>query len=506
MRVLQIVLGLFLASVLVVLSGCDSFVDRNPDTFISSSEFYSSPDEVEQGVLGAYSQLQPLYDVGGSDFFAFTEMRADNTTFQYNAGDRGNFEMESLDEFTIAADNIPTNELWSDLYRGVSQSNTILTRIQNVEFDDNALQAQYRGEAQFLRALYYYHLVNLWGGVPLNLEEVDGPTEAFTEEGRASAEEVYQQVVSDAQSAIDNLPVRGEAAPGRATKSAARMLLAKTHMWRGNHDEAAGLLRDVRDSSYGLLDNYDAVYDPANKNHREAIFSVQYDATLSNGEESSTFLYRFVPFNSVNSADLTYGNIGGVAFAGYNIPTRGMLEAYESGDERLDASVGFYAQDDNTQYPEAINDSIPYIEKYRHEHSVQFETPDNFPVFRYSEALLLLAEAINETNGGPTSEAYTALNNVRGRADLNGLSGLSHDEFQEAVYQEQRVELAFENKRWYNLLRTDRMVDVMQPHGQRMQQLIPRLSSSTYQVEGKQRLPIPTREVRLNDLEQNPNW
>lgn len=506
MRVLQTILGFVLVSALFVLSGCDSFVDKNPDTFVSSSEFYSSPDEVNQGVLGTYSQLQPLYDVGGSDFFAFTEMRADNTTFQYNPGDRGNDQMESLDDFTIQPDYVPIEGLWSDLYRGVSQANTVLTRIEGVEFDDDAQRAQYRGEAQFLRALYYYHLVNLWGGVPLVLEEVDGPSEAFTEEGRSSAEAVYQQVISDAESAIDNLPVRGDADPGRATKSAARMLLAKTHMWRGNYDEAVGLLREVRDSNYGLLDNYEDIYDPANKNHREAIFSVQYDGSISNGEESSTFLYRFVPFNSVNSADLTYGNIGGVAFAGYNIPTHDMIEAYESGDERLDASVGFYVRDENTQYPEAIGDSIPYVEKYRHEHSVEFETPDNFPVFRYAETLLLLAEALNETNGGPTSEAYTALNNVRERAGLSSLSGLSQEEFREAVYQEQRIELAYENKRWYNLLRTDRMVDVMQPHGQEMRDLIPRLTPSTYQVDGKQRLPIPFREVRLNNLEQNSGW
>lgn len=497
-------LSVLLASFLVV-SGCDSFIDREPDTFLSSSKFYSSPEEVEQGVLGVYSQLQPLYDVGGSDFFAFTEMRSDNTTFQYNPGDRGDEQMESLDDFRIEAEDVPVEELWTDLYQGVLQANTVLTRIEGVEFEDDTQRSKLRAEAQFLRALYYYHLVNLWGGVPLILEEVDGPDAAFTEEGRSSTEAVYQQVISGAESAINNLPTRAEAEQGRATKSAARMLLAKTHMWRGNYQEALGPLREVRDSGYGLLDDYENIYDPGNKGHREEIFSVQYDGSISNGEESSSFLYRFVPFNSVNSGDLTFGNIGGVAFAGYNIPTRDLLENYEQGDERLEASVGFYEREENTQYPVAIGDSIPYIEKYRHEHSVEFETPDNFPVFRYAEALLLLAEAINETEG-PTNEALSALNDVRERAGLSRLSNLSQSEFREAVYQEQQVELAFENKRWYDLLRNDRMVDVMRPHGQRQRDLVPRLTPSSYQVEGKQLLPIPFREVRLNDLEQNPGW
>jgi hypothetical protein len=183
-----------------------------------------------------------------------------------------------------------------------------------------------------------------------------------------------------------------------------------------------------------------------------------------------------------------------------------MLRSYESGDERLEASIGFYERDANTEYPVAIGDSIPYIEKYRHQHSNEFETPDNFPVFRYAETLLLLAESINESNGGPTSEAYSALNRVRERAGLNDLSGLSQGEFREAVQEELRVELAFENKRWYNLLRTGDMVDVMQPHGEEQRQLTPRLTSSTYQVQGKNLLPIPFREVRLNNLEQNANW
>jgi hypothetical protein len=118
----------------------------------------------------------------------------------------------------------------------------------------------------------------------------------------------------------------------------------------------------------------------------------------------------------------------------------------------------------------------------------------------------MLAEALNEL--GRTGEAYAYVDQVRGRAGLAPLpAGLAQDQFRDAVQHEQRVELAFENKRWYQLLRTDRAVAVMNPHGEQMKQLMPRLSDAAYQVQPYMlRYPVPAREVRLNGFAQNPGW
>jgi hypothetical protein len=278
-------------------------------------------------------------------------------------------------------------------------------------------------------------------------------------------------------------------------------------MTRGNFSDAVGPLRTVvNNSGHALLQDYANVFNPDNKGHMEAIFSIGFNADVASGEEASSWIYRFAPFNSEN--DLTYGLQGVDAAAGFNTPTPDMIDAYESGDERKAVSVGFYENPQNTQYPEAIGDSIPYIEKYRHPFGTFNQTRENWPVFRFAEAKLLLAEAINET-AGPTSEAIGHLNDVRERAGLNRLSGLAQSQFREAVYQEQRVELAFENKRWYNLKRTGRALDVMEDHAQEQLQRLPPsvLASGSYQIEEfKLLLPIPFREVRLNDLQQNPMW
>jgi starch-binding outer membrane protein, SusD/RagB family len=225
---------------------------------------------------------------------------------------------------------------------------------------------------------------------------------------------------------------------------------------------------------------------------------------VANGSEASNWIYRFAPHNS--GSNLTFGLQGpGGAYAGWNIPTFDMVRAYEDGDLRKDASIGFYVRPGNREHDVAIGDSIPFIRKYHHPFDVAGQTRENWPVYGYGRVLLLLAEALNEV--GQTGEAATYLNQVRKRAGLEPLSVLSQVEFRKAVAHEQRLESAFENHRWYDLKRTDRAIEVMLAHGQEMQQRIPRLTAAAYSIEPFKLLyPIPYREVRLNNLEQNPGW
>lgn len=132
-------------------------------------------------------------------------------------------------------------------------------------------------------------------------------------------------------------------------------------------------------------------------------------------------------------------------------------------------------------------------------------TDENWPVYRYAHILLMLAEALNET--GQTAQAVPYLNQVRERAELTPLAGLSQAAFREAVYHEERVELAFEDYRWFNLLRTGRAITVMNQYGEEEKQRLSRLSTASYNVqEYKLLYPIPEREVQLNGFDQNLGW
>lgn len=148
------------------------------------------------------------------------------------------------------------------------------------------------------------------------------------------------------------------------------------------------------------------------------------------------------------------------------------------------------------------------MKKFDHPHSVRGVTNDNWPVYRYAHVLLMMAEAINEIDG-PSSEAYGYINQVRQRAGLGDLTpGLIQSEFRDAVYHEQRVELAFENHRWFNLLRTGRAKETMTQYAEMVKDLQPHLKEPVYVIEDYKLLyPIPARELTLNPkLEQNPGW
>jgi hypothetical protein len=266
------------------------------------------------------------------------------------------------------------------------------------------------------------------------------------------------------------------------------------------------VLQTVLGMGYTLVTPYERVFDPAAKNGPESIMEVQYAEALVN--ESSAFLLRFIPLTSAR--DLTFGTPDNAqTTGGWNIPTRDMLRAYEPGDLRRNASIAFYANARNRAESDvAFGDTIPYIRKYYHAYGTPGRTNDNFPLYRYAEALLLYAEALNEL--GRTAEAYPYVNQVRARAGLAALpAGLGQAQFREAVFREQRVELAFENKRWFQLLRTGRAVDVMRAHGAELKTYagLGRRQDAAYGVTAQMLLfPLPIREITNNGFPQNPGY
>ncbi|MFH5886404.1 RagB/SusD family nutrient uptake outer membrane protein [Halalkalibaculum sp. DA3122] len=482
---------------------CDDFLSSQPANFISSTEFFENEEQVDQTVIAAYAKLQDMYN----NQWKFSEVRSDNTINQYNSSNFGHHPTWLIDEFVMSPSNQNLAPYWQDVYQGIQRANLVINNIEQVEFSSGDLKNQLMGEAKFLRSLYYFSLVRLFGGVPLVLDQVRSPDQAFsTLEERASTEQVYNQIITDASDAAELLPESySNENKGRATEGAARTLLADVYMTRQNFSSAAEELEIIMNLGYGLLPDYSDIYDPANKNNQESIFAVNYAELETNVGLGNSFIYSFAPHNS--GSEITGDNAG--TPAGLNIPTRDMLEAYESGDERKEASIGFYVDPGNGQHGIAIGDTLLYVKKVDHPHSVRGATNGNWPVYRYAHVLLMMAETINEVDG-PISEAYGYINQVRQRAGLDPLAtGLSQSEFREAIYQEQRVELAFENHRWFNLLRTGRAIETMMQHGEEVKDLQPHFTSQpVYIIEDfKLIYPIPEREINLNPhIQQNPGW
>lgn len=480
---------------------CDDFLTTTPDNVISSTEFFQNESQVDQGVMGVYTKLQDMY----RNQWIFTEQRSDNTTIQFNDANRGPHPIWYIDEFVADPSNQNLEPYWGHIYEGIQRANTVLNNIDNVEFADEDLKDQLVGEAKFLRAFFYFNLVRLFGEVPLILNQIESPDGAFTAlEERNDIEEIYDQVINDANEAAELLPVAySEENLGRATEGAARSMLGEVYLTRENYSNAIDEFEGVVEIGYSLLSDYADIFDPENKNHNETIFDANYAELESNESLGSDFIYQFAPHNSGSEITGFSGSPTGV-----NIPARGILDAYENDDQRKNLSIGYYVAPDNSQHGIAIGDTIPYVKKYDHPHSIRGVTNNNWPIYRYAHILLMLAESINEIEG-PTSEAYDYINQVRNRAGLDDLAGnLNQSEFRDAIIHEQRVELAFENHRWFHLLRTGRAIDAMTIHGEIHQGIQPHLQEPAYIIEEYKLIyPIPQREMTLNpNLDQNPGW
>lgn len=487
----------YIAILAIAMNSCTSMLDVKPNSFSSGSNYYKTEAQILRAVNGCYGVLQELYV---SDYWAMSEMRADNTNYQYDESDRGAQQREEIDEFLITPTNNYVNNVWTQLYRNIQQTNVVITRIDGVTFSNETTKKQYLGEAKFLRALYYFHLVRLFGSVPLLVKEVSSPEEALTPT-KASVEDVYAQIIADATEAAANLPATYSASErGRATKGAALTLLGEVYMTTKDFAKAVTTLKEVTTLGYSLVTDYADNFDPAKKNNSESIFAVQYNSGMET--ESSNYIFIFGPRNGKKDLTGFNGNLGG-----NNIPTPSIVNAYEPGDKRKDASIFMYDSPTNAAFAESVafGGKLPLIKKFYHPpYALDGRANENWPVYRYSQVLLMLAEAINETGNG---DPLQYINPVRKRAGLKELPAMNQAAFRDAVFNEERVELAFEDNRWYQLLRTGKAMSVMTAHGVEEKKRLSRLSPASYNIQPYQLLyPLPEREVRLNGFAQNTGW
>lgn len=513
MKTLNILIFLLLV---VVLSSCkNNYLDLVPEDQPSGATFYQTEEQFRQALTAAYT---PLRDLLVNDFCT-AEMRSDNTHYEFLSNNRGTAYVfrENIADFLDEPRNAYVNAVYFHCYKSISRANIVLDRIGSVNLDEG-VRNDIEGQAKFLRAFNYFKLVRYFGGVPLFLHEVIKADDAFLP--RSTAEDVYQQIISDAQSAIDQLSIPDKfPQSGLATKGAATMLLAEVYMTQKKYAEAAAQLNSLTTMGYDLLPNYADVFSTANKNSKESIFEVQYQQGLQ-GEQQSNFIYSFLP-RCLNTGLITYGiETNNTSTGGWNTPTSDIIAAYEVGDKRKDASIGIaegsYNASLNFQlsayksienYQAATGKvGVPFIKKFLNPHIDKNNTDDNWPIYRYADALLLLAEAQNEL--GNTAGALEYLNKVRTRAGLTAITETNSSALRDIIWHERRVELAFENHRWHDLVRTEQALPVMQHYGLEIKKQYSYLLPSSYQVQEFRLLyPIPQSERELNPaLTQNPGY
>lgn len=462
MKPKHIIIGLL---ALMVTACGEDFLNIPSQTALTSEVYFKTETDFNQAINGAYAPLRTVYD-GNTGAWAMAEMHSDNARYILNPSMRATIDQENAADFIqLASNGISTSKYRND-FQVIARANQVLSSLENVTFTQ-ASRDNIKGQALFLRAFCYFDLVQYFGSVPLHL--VPATTIEETALPLASKDELISQIVADLESAISLLPAKSAQEAGRATKGAAQMLLANVYMEEKDYASAETLLKAIVSSNeYTLLADYASIYLPANKNNSESIFEIQYQQGTDG--YSSRFIYSMLPYpmaldtlakltQVTNPSALSDGE-------GYNTPSPDLIAAYEPGDLRLKASIGYVHDMDGYNYP--------YIKKYLHTHNLFLNSDDNWPVYRYAEVLLFLAEALNEQ--GKTAEALTYLNEVvgsnpvsiRGRAGLAAIAAGSQEEARLAIQNERRIELAFENKRWPDLVRYGTAVEVITAYGARI--------------------------------------
>ena len=440
---------------------CDDELTIFPEDSLSVPTFFKTEEDFTQAINATYEPLRNMYNQSKP---FLTEMSADNTYYARNTAFGATEQQEDIADHSIPSDggitaNTHVTNVYRDLYAIIARANQILVTIDEAEIDES-VRANVKGQALFLRAFAYFDLVQLFGSVPMHLSPVtdrDGAALPLSTE-----DDIYAQIVQDAQGAVSLLPLKSNQEPGRATSGAARTLLANVHMVLEQWGQAEILLKEVVNSEeYMLMPNYEDAFsgNSNNKNNMESVFEIQYREGADGLQ--GNFLYNFLP-RPIEADEV--GAITGTANPqpingeGNNIPTPDIIAAYEEGDLREDASIQYITLSESFW-----NDGVyPIIKKYVEPHALHQNHGMNFPVYRYAEVLLFLAEALEEQGKG--GEALPYLNEVRARAGL----GVATGDLEEAIFEERRVELAFENKRWFDLVRTGRATDVITAFGNRI--------------------------------------
>jgi tetratricopeptide (TPR) repeat protein len=485
----------FLGVAALSTTSCDKdFIDLNDPTRVPTTEGYDDPLSIQTGVTAAYSSLAEIYgkpSANNRGIFVYGELPSDNS-FALTSGER----LNEFNDFTLVSDNAQLQSQWLVTYRAIARCNIILSRAGAVEMPE-ATRNGYYAEVRFIRALAYFNAVRIWGDVPLVTNEIASIPDAY-QFGRTPAAQVYAQIEQDLTFAEDNLPLTQTTANlGRATKGAAQGLLGKVYLTQKKYSEAAAKLKQVIDAStYSLQASYANIFLITNEMNSEILFAVRYSkGGLGIG---SAFTNWFLPI----AVPAINGGVGNPQQ--YNSIDADLVTAFTASgtpDVRATASYGTGA--------DAQNRTVYYTKKYADVPTTTTDAENDWIVLRYADVLLMYAEAVNSQTS-PNALALDAVNRVIRRsrnlpvatpnATVDLPATTDRATLTARLELERRLELNMEGHRWFDLVRTDRAIPVMNAYFTRAN-LAKRIDAHNLVF------PLPVQEIQTNPiLTQNEGY
>ncbi|WP_341216048.1 RagB/SusD family nutrient uptake outer membrane protein [uncultured Wocania sp.] len=447
---------------IVVLTGCENDLIEKPKRFTSPSEFFNTQAETEAALFGSYNFLHFAW-IGDFHVLQLGDLGTDvgltRSISFYNVYQHWN--MENLTSDYRAA--------WGQRYEGISNVNLVIARVEASDFPE-AFKNEISAEARFIRALLYYQLNIMYGGVPLWTDELTD-LEAVGELPRATSAEVRELIISDLKFSEQHLPSARESSEwGRVTKWAAKGLLARVYLfdkqWQNAKDKAEDV---ITNSPHSLLPNYMDIFDFTNRFNSELVHVIHKETDIRGssvhsfssprGRDEAGKFRSDIAANGVVRPDGKTVNTTGELFQGWGIyqSIKENYDSYQTGDARKDIWWHEAEREDGTFT--TLDGGTSGAGGYYNLKWIAFdENPNNgsrdVTMQRLAELYLISAEADNEINNGPTTLAYSRVNELRRRAYgdmLHDLApGMSKEDFKTALIAENRWELGGEGlRRWY---------------------------------------------------------
>ncbi|TZF86101.1 RagB/SusD family nutrient uptake outer membrane protein (plasmid) [Pedobacter sp. BS3] len=528
------------------LSSCKKWLEEKPYSLYSTNTYFTSVDEATKAVLGVYEAMSNLNTYG---FYMSLVYDIDSDIAQMDGSGLSN------DNRTIAHYNVTPNHSyilasWKLLYQGIDRANLVIQKIPEMALYQNGSDSQKTelkrllGEAQFLRGLYYFDLVRLFGDVPFKLKFTEATDDM--QPARTDREEIYDQIITDMKAAEEVVPwASAKATDERVSKGAVKGILARVYLFRGGYslrqngtmqrpanykDYYAAALQETKEimqsGEHALNTSYENIfrnYCNLTLEPKESMFEVAlYNTTGANANSGYIGTWN----SPICDAASSYGR----ANSFYKVIPL-FQKSYAKGDLRKDVAVAaFQITATNTisafdTTKSNSNDAKWAPGKWRRNwqgtsYKDQNNTDINWVLLRYADVLLMRAEAENEVNDGPNSDAYNAINMVRRRGfgkDINTVDptvdlpgGLNKEDFLARVQKERAYELCFEGWRRMDLIRWNILGSTLRATEAAVKKYRSNFPyvAGTYFVDNKHELyPIPQKERDLDpNLTQNPGY
>jgi hypothetical protein len=531
--------ALALAAATLGTAACNdkAYLTEVPFDFVGPENFYRTADDARAALSGVYATA--LHSTGdgyyGRNFVMLVEYLTEMQTPYLGATN----ERSLVDNYLFTTAHSYIYSSWQGAYQSINRANSVIGRVPAIPMDV-PLRDRIVAEAKFLRAMHYFNLVRMFGGVPLRTQETTA-LDTTLQQPRASARDVYAQIVTDLQDAIRVLPAKSAYTGndvGRASRGAAKTLLAKVYLQRGatgvseaaaDYQAALTLLNDVKaNEGYTLVAGaaWASLFDGTNENNPEVIFDIQNSRSAGvGGRLSNQVAPRQSNYGASQNGSFTAEEPFFLEFAANDVRRAGTWQLSFTNKQ---GSVITYSATTNAANRDYGADA-PYMAKFLDRQSPTAGNDEpNYIILRYADNLLMEAEVINELQG-PTTAAYTAVNAVRTRAGIGNLiGGLSKQAFKDSVFFQRRLELSmegphgyFDSQRNWEWARTRIEANMARgaawpalPSAQRIRQsrwpkygagiTPPSLAGENNKFK---LLPIPAIARDLNPkLQQNPGW